>query len=261
MDYCSNSPFLEVSTPPQASLPAITYTSQAEFNRFKATLAVEKIALPPLSLLRRKAQELFNLNNRKFSDAEMDEMIKKRNANRTGGVQSVLRRARLRTLREQAIADGDDDLVLKIEKEIQEIDDQAGVSRARAETQMERIARINAENRKKNILEIRAAEREEKRRAREEARRAVLTGEMANPFARVKTQPKFHHDAQAGKITPPAPGGANGNKTENGTTANGVGVIGGANDVLASTQQKMKRRKGGVDDVIASLDIGLEIEI
>ena len=158
-------------------------------------------------------------------------------------------RHKLQEDRHTAVLNRDEDEIARIDTELQDIEDKLKGTKARAETQMQRFARINAENRKRNMAEIRRAEIAEKRAAREALMRAEKEGGnfVANPFARVKTSVKFHHNMGDSPknvtvgASPPKEG-----KTE---APIEVPVIGKG------------RRKGGVDDVIASMDLGIEIDI
>lgn len=119
---------------------------------------------------------------------------------------------------------------------------------------MDRLSKLNQENRKKNIAELRKAELDEKRAARRAAEQAEKSGAMSNPFARVKTKAKIMHasvEVRDDKTDSGSQETANGD-TPNGTPK-GVGLIGNG--------AKKGRRMGGVDDVIASLDFGIDIEI
>ena len=111
------------------------------------------------------------------------------------------------------------------------------------------------ENRRRNVEEIRRAEQEERRRARE----AAKTGEaFSNPFARVKTKAKFRHPAIG--VNSPDENKSNGEplkdstpNSQTDTTSSGVGVMG------TQTLSKNARRNLGIDDVIANLDLDIEL--
>jgi RNA polymerase-associated protein RTF1 len=224
--------------------------TDSEFNRWKLTLEAEKISLPSVSHLRNKAKALNELATRPLTTEEVSAMIAKRNSGKADYLKSIGQRRKLQERREEAIAAKDDDAVLQIDKELQELEDQQS-GPARVETQMQRMARINAENRKRNMAEIRKAEIAEKRAHREALEKAGSGGStFANPFMRVKTTVKFKHDMENKKDV--AVGNSPPVKEKEGT---GVGV-------LASQVPIMKGRKvAGVDDVIASMDLGIEIDI
>ncbi|CCX33966.1 hypothetical protein FPQ18DRAFT_272097 [Pyronema domesticum] len=224
--------------------------TDSEFNRWKLTLEADKISFPSVSHLRNKAKALNELATRPLTTEEVSAMIAKRNSGKADYLKSIEQRRKLQQRREEAIAAKDDDAVLQIDKELQELEDQQS-GPARGETQMQRMARINAENRKRNMAEIRKAEIAEKRAHREALEKAGSGGStFANPFMRVKTTVKFKHDMENKKDV--AVGNSPPVKEKEGT---GVGV-------LASQVPIVKGRKvAGVDDVIASMDLGIEIDI
>lgn len=219
--------------------------TDSEFNRFKAQLLTDRVPLPTLSLLQRKSRDLRALDAKTLTPAEIDALIRKRTEGKLDPVTLLARRGDLNKKREYALAKGDEEEVERIEKELQEIEDNAS-SRpvGRQESQMERMARINAKNRKKNMEEIKRAEIEEKHAAR---RGAAAGGDPANPFMRVKTVVKFRHD-MTGKKEEEAKKDVDPEKKQ----AEGVGL-------LPTQVVPVKGRRGGVDDVIASMDIDIEI--
>jgi len=194
-------------------------------------------------------------------------MIAKRNSGKADYLENIRKRRQLAQEREQAVLDENESEIQRIDRELHDLEDQKS-GPARGETQMQRMARINAENRKRNQTEVRKAELAEKRAQREALLKAESGGgSFANPFMRVKTMVKFRHDIHdvdkkevaignsppketKKETTPPAPP-----QTETPAKVNGIGVMTG---VPASHRG---RKMGGVDDVIASMDLGIEIDI
>lgn len=240
----------------------------AEFARYKTQLNVDRITLPSASFLHQKTQELKDLDSRVLTEDELNQIIRKR---KEGAWDPVVHKLKLDARKHklvEAIQYGNDSEMARLEKEIQELEDQEREHRetrpghsvvAMKETQMARMARMNAENRKKNQEEIRRAELEEKKIARmqaEEAKRKGQVETLANPFARVKTVVKFRHEVgkkkeeqiktDAGEVEGDA-----------GKKDVGVGLEskGGAGVEAA----KPRLVKKGVDDVIAAMDIEIEL--
>ncbi|KAH8147908.1 uncharacterized protein LAJ45_08009 [Morchella importuna] len=236
MDFLSDSPMTE-----------------SEFQRFKKQLEFDKVSLPTLSFVEKKAHDIRVLDSRTFTPEEISEMIKKRNKDKIDPVKIVMARARLKQQREIAVTNGDETEILRLDKELQELEDSKGRPHARVDSQMDRLARLNAENRKRNIAELRKAELDEKRAARKAAEEAERLGKMSNPFMRVKTKARvMHSSVEVRNDKAEGEGSASGTKDES-NTPKGVGLIGNG--------AKKGRRMDGVDDVIASLDFGIDIEI
>ncbi|PUU74963.1 hypothetical protein B9Z19DRAFT_1091427 [Tuber borchii] len=223
--------------------------TEAELNRFKKQMEFDHCAMPPLSLVERKSRELRELDNRVLTQDEVNEMIKKRNSDKVDTVNIVLKRGRLRDAREAAQLKGDEAEVARVDKELQDLGDQHGKSLVVPKSQMERLAKLNAVNRKKNVAEIRRAEIEEKRAAR--------TATVHNPFMRVKTIAKTRHNLDGGKREEEDSQNASGDsQTDAETKSNPAGL-----GFLSSSVKGRGRLGAGVDDVIANYDFGIEIDI
>jgi RNA polymerase-associated protein RTF1 len=176
-------------------------------------------------------------------------MIQKRNKDKVDSVNVVLKRGQLRTARETAVNNGDEAEIKRIDQELQELEDRHGKKLSGA-SQMERLAKLNAENRKRNIAELRKAELEEKRAAR--------NATVANPFARVKTVAKTRHVTDdKKKEDEPNSADGNGSPKVDGETKSQASPVGVG--LLGSTTKG--RRRGGIDEVIANYDFGIEIDI
>lgn len=230
--------------------------TEHEFNRFKTQCELDGVPLPTLSHVQAKARALRALDSRTLTTEEINAMIAKRQQGKHTYLKYYEVRHKLQREREAAIADGDDEAVHRIDQELQELEDRHRTN-ARPETQMERMARINNENRHKNREEIRRAELAEKKAAREALMSAEKGGgSFANPFMRVKTVVKFRHDMsnkedikKEQSATPPVE-----SKPVEKKDANGVGV-------MNHTLLPKGRKRGGVDDVIASMDLGIDIDV
>jgi len=61
--------------------------TEAELNRFKKQMEFDHCAMPPLSLVERKARELRELDNRVLTQDEVNEMIKKTQFGQSGHCQ------------------------------------------------------------------------------------------------------------------------------------------------------------------------------
>ncbi|KAI5811613.1 hypothetical protein DFH27DRAFT_605710 [Peziza echinospora] len=238
--------------------------TEAEFQRFKAQLNVDSMPLPSLSLVRRKANDLRALDSRTFTPEEVSAMIAKRNKGKVDTVSLFAQRSHLKELRATAVLAGDTDEMRRLDKEIHAIEDmsrKALKGSYTADDGQSKLAKHNASARQRNRKEIREAELEEKRKARLHG--DVKPGsEFYNPFQRVKTKAKVMHveekkgemmgkeevvktvTEQVAKTTLGA-----GRSEAEGPPAAGKPVVG------------EKGKKKGIDDVIASMDFGIEIDI
>lgn len=167
-------------------------------------------------------------------------------------------------------------------------------------TEQERLAILNRNNRKQNQQEVRKAQQAE-RKAEALNKAAIERGEaVANPFARVKTRAKVHYDVRNNALAPPPPAqgldelfeGGNSDRSRAGTPLNPSGTntplmvpipkrIGTSQNGASQngtprsgtpllTKQNGGEKKRGIptirkrnmdDDLIAAMDLGIEIDI
>ncbi|KAL9122067.1 MAG: hypothetical protein Q9187_001381 [Circinaria calcarea] len=180
--------------------------TEAEFERYKRTLIAESLPLPTKAFLNSKINDINSLINHRFTNEEIEAKIK-----RSGVYKARLasiERARLNALRRDAEAGYDAEAVAKIDEQLVALEGPklafgTGILKAPkktnspdGKTQQERLAEINRANRKANTHDVRKALQKE-RKAEILAREAIARGEaVANPFARVKTRAKTHHDSK-----------------------------------------------------------------
>ena len=136
-------------------------------------------------------------------------------------------------------------------------------------TQQERLYELNLKNRKQNREDVRKAQLAE-RKAQRLAREAVLRGEaVENPFARVKTYAKTHHDVND-SLTPR--GNRNGGSRDiSRSVTPAAATTPKKEDSSAEPSSKPKQyaatgmpilgTRNMDDDIIASMDLGIDIEI
>ena len=234
--------------------------TEAEFNRFKAQLDVDSMSLPALSLLKRKSNDLRNLDSRGFTEEELSAMIAKRNKDKVDTVGLHLKRERLKAAREEADRAGNQDEKWRIDKEIEHIADMQRKALRTASAMddgQSKLAKHNAAARQRNREEIRKAELGERRRAREAAKGDNKPGsEFYNPFMRVKTRAKVvHEDPSSIKQSSQEEEMKKATDAVANTT-----LTGDAEGGTVPVSQKGGKKKG-IDDVIASIDFGIDLEI
>ncbi|KAF8420825.1 hypothetical protein EV426DRAFT_537104 [Tirmania nivea] len=234
--------------------------TEVEFNRFKAQLDVDSMSLPALSLLKRKSNDLRDLDSRDFTSEELSAMIAKRNKDKVDTVGLHLKRERLKAAREEADRAGNQDEKWRIDKEIEHIADMQRKALRTASSMddgQSKLAKHNAAARQRNREEIRKAELEERRRAREAAKGDNKPGsEFYNPFMRVKTRAKVVHEDPS-SMRPSSQEEEMMRATD--AVANTTLTV-DAEGGTAPVSQKGAKKKG-IDDVIASMDFGIDIEI
>ncbi|TAQ86671.1 hypothetical protein B7494_g4991 [Chlorociboria aeruginascens] len=258
---CSDSPFTE-----------------AEWNRYKQTCLVEGVPLPTKPKLNGKVADINNLVNRSWTEAELQEKLTKSGALVNKYI--PIERNRLNNLIKEAKSSGNEQKVEQLRAELEALDGPklaystslqsspkkssipAGLS------QQERLAIVNKQNRRKNAEEVRQAQINE-RRAAKMTEAALARGEQVaeDHSRRLKTRAKFKHDVSEGvkKIdsersgtNTPAAGTPNLTAKKVTTPLPHIARLQAAKD---SKGLPTIRRPLMDDDIIGSIDIGIDLDI
>ncbi|KAH8602254.1 hypothetical protein B0O99DRAFT_606105 [Bisporella sp. PMI_857] len=257
---CSDSPFTE-----------------AEWNRYKKTCQAEGVVIPTKPKLVDKITDINNLVNRSWTEAELQEKLKKSGVLINKYI--PIERNRITNDIKEAKVRGDKALVERLEQELVDLDGpklaystsmQSSPKKTSTPTgmsQQERLAILNKQNRLKNAQEIRQAQINE-RRAQKATAAAIARGEnvVEDHSRRLKTKAKLKHDVSesngTSKVTTPS-----------GTSSPAVGT-----PSLAAKKpstpipylQKLQSEKKGMptirkplqdDDIIGAVDLDIDIDI
>ncbi|MCJ1300234.1 hypothetical protein MMC08_003029 [Hypocenomyce scalaris] len=267
--------------------------TEAEYERYKKTMIVENLSMPTKPSLISKINDINNLINHRFTDEEIQQKL-----NRSGALKTKfasLERSTILNRRKDAEARGEEKTIAKLDAELAALEGPKlafGTSLTKSpakpssittsSSQQERLAALNRANRKANAEEIRKAQHAEKK-AEAIARKAVERGEaVANPFARVKTRAKVHYDVNGDTLAPPLPAnhamedlfeGNSRDASRAGTPLSMAGSKTGTpkrSGTPLLVKQNNEDKKGGLivmrkrnmdDDVIAAMDMGIDLEI
>ncbi|CAK7211328.1 RNA polymerase-associated protein rtf1 [Sporothrix curviconia] len=263
---CSDSPFTE-----------------SEWSRYQKVCHADNVSIPKRGLLLNKADDINQLISRKWTEQELVEKVDRQQElkSRFNGVD----RMRLETLIKEAKALGNTDRALKLQEELDSLETPrlafrtsltASAKSNSGPTQQERLAQLNAENRRRNAEAVRKAQLRERKKARDIERR-IENGEDVeeDTSRRVKTKAKFVHDVNDSGATPEkkpssqagsgASTPANGTPRLGATKASGSGLL----PHLAKLKQQQQSKNGlpmlhkpiVEDDIIASLDLDIDDDI
>ena len=249
-------------------------------------MAEDNLTLPTKPYLLSKIDDINSLINHRFTDAEIQEKLKRAGVLKTKYAR--LERPALIKRREDAEARGDEKAVAQLDAEIAAIDGPKlafGTSLQKAApnptntgpTQQERLAALNRANRKANTHDVRKAQQAE-RKAEAIARKAIERGEaVQNPFARVKTRAKIHYDVSGNTLAPPKATPAIDDlfedKSKENSRAGTPSSVRSTTPMTTGTpnfQHSPPAVKGQLpkigtrnmdDEIIASMDLGIDIEI
>ncbi|OQE37313.1 hypothetical protein PENCOP_c010G04015 [Penicillium coprophilum] len=253
--------------------PFVTFSNspltESEYRRYVQTLTVEDCKLATKGKVESKVADINRLLNHTFTREELNEKLRRQGA--FDQKKNVLNRLELERNLEFAKVNGDMEEAEKIEAELQKMVNPTlswGTSLVKKEvdrgpSEAERVHQINLRNQKLNIENGRRAQLEE-RKAAKKAAEAVARGEAApNPFMRVRTVAKTHHDvsgapksasvAEGSKDTPDS-AKSNGSPAQKGTSVPRITPKKPKNGFMISYRNTD-------DENIAALDMDIDIEI
>ena len=249
-------------------------------------MADDNLTLPTKPYLLTKIADINSLINHRFTDAEIQEKLR-----RAGVLKSKfasLERPAILNRRREAEARGDEKAIAKLDAELAAMDGPKlafGTTlqksppklTATGPSQQERLAEINRANRKANTHDVRKAQQAE-RKAEALARKAIERGEaVQNPFARVKTRAKIHYDVSGASLAPPKANRAIDDlfedKSKDNSRAGTPSSVRSTTPMQSATpnfRRSPPTAKGQLpkiasrnidDEIIASMDLGIEIDI
>lgn len=278
----SNSIVSEVIYPSSHSRSLTNSTYKVEVANYKNALANDGKAAPTKYLLETKLNEFQALIHHTFTDEELQRKLR-----RSGVLQkrmAPLERIAIMNRRRAAEERGDEAGVAQADAELSTLSGpklRYGTSLVNpaikvdgpvVPTQQERLAELNRLNRKKNTEEVRRAQHAEQKAARL-ARQAVERGEaVQDPFARVKTHAKTHHDVNETLAPHRASQHAGSHDTSRSATPGAnTPRLGPKKDVgMVPSPDRKPTTVHGLpvlssrnmdDEVLGSLDMGIDVEI
>ncbi|KAI8929855.1 hypothetical protein BC831DRAFT_442351 [Entophlyctis helioformis] len=156
--------------------------TEAEWRRYEQTMQIEKQVMPSLDHIKRKQADLKKAREHIFSNDEINEMIKRKQAFSNVPVNLPAERLRLRLEIDKANERGDRKRASELQSRLDELGTLVDQKQSAASSE-DKFAKINERNRKSNFIEGREAERsviEQKK-----TKGAV----EYDPFARRRTAP------------------------------------------------------------------------
>jgi RNA polymerase-associated protein RTF1 len=316
---CSDRGFTEVSisAPPNPFSwplqPLMCYPPQAEFNRYKTVCLSEGVAFPKKASLVNKIDDINRLVTRSWTEDELSEKLRRQNTllQKYSGTD----REHVQRQIDQARARHDDDAVARLQEKLDSMEppprlafktsltpankNGSGAKKPNADSgeadspakknganshlsNQEKLALVNAENRRRNAEAVRKAQLAERAKARE-IERAIKRGEKVEEdhSRRMRTRIKFVHDVHevvddkngSGKNKDKKDGGIDDGRTD--SAAGTPKIKPSASPMLAPHIAKLQAQraasavgKGSIpvihrplmdDEVIGAIDLDLEI--
>ncbi|KAL4926871.1 RNA polymerase-associated protein [Aspergillus undulatus] len=237
--------------------------TEAEFSRWRQTMAVEDCKLPTKSQLQKKVMDINRLLNHKFTNEELNEKLRKQGS--LDSKTTFFKRYELEKKLKLAQEIGDNDEIDRLQAELANHTPKLAFNsnakpRNEKLSEHERLLQLNLRNQKLNYENVRRAQLEERKASRKAAAAAARGEGTINPFLRVKTLAKTHHDVKG--ETPKSEDNASRSVTPAGGTPK-------QGSTPSSSQNKQSAKGGGGkirhrnmdDENIVALDLDIDIEI
>ncbi|QIW94702.1 hypothetical protein AMS68_000220 [Peltaster fructicola] len=245
--------------------------TSSEVTRYLDMLKEQRVRLPTRKALNTKLDQIHALLNRKWTDEDISSKINKQKAiEKKYDPANAANLAREKILKRKQAAEEDEDFdeIATCNAELQALEANSNgnalgrapiaVKALKATTEQDRLAARNALTRKTNSEEVRKALLEERRR--EIAHREKV-------IAEAKAKAAAEAEAKS-KLQVPDADLFGSDVSRAGTPSSSVKKLKTANGVRSSSQNGIKRPIGALrtehkndDDVIAAMDLGIDIEI
>lgn len=217
------------------------------------------------TMVAKKVADINNLLNHKFTNEELNEKLRKQGT--LDSKMSTFKRIETERQLQAARASGDEAEIEKLEEQMKEytlpklaFGTSLHKPRSEKKTEQERLADLNLRNQRLNYENVRRAQLEE-RKASRKAAAAVARGEMpADPFQRVKTRVKTHHDFNSPSGIKEEGGSNVGSGTDSPARINTPKDGSGTSTPKKNGGFSIRHRKTD-DENIAALDFELDIDI
>ncbi|RGP59376.1 hypothetical protein FLONG3_11190 [Fusarium longipes] len=251
--------------------------TDGELNRYKVTCHNEGVTLPTKAYLTDKVDDINRLINHSWTAEEIKARLARINDLKRRF--DPAERERIARLLDEARQRGDDDKAEELQEELDNLGSQRLAFRTslgsskhseapKVQTEQDRLAERNRENRRLNAEAVRKAQLKEKAKTKE-IEAALKRGEtyQGDMSRRLRTKAKFVHDAND-KVEQKSPANGNGTGTPGNSTPKPA-VKSQLLPHLAKLQEEKHKEKGIPtihkplmdDDVIGSLDLDIDVEI
>ncbi|KAI1400040.1 plus-3-domain-containing protein [Hypoxylon fuscum] len=254
--------------------------TEAELNRYKRICQEEGVPFPKKPDLDAKIDDIIALRDRTWTDAEVTQKLERERVLREK-FQPVGRNRLVKAL-EEAKLRGDDEQVSKLQEELDSFETPrlafktsltpSQKATSSAPSQQDRLAALNAENRRRNAEAVRRAQMMEKAKTRQiETRIARGEDVKEDTSRRLRTKPKFMQDVNQPTDSMSTPVSGSGTSTPaNGTPKQGATTMLPHLQKLQQQHPQTGKDQKGIpqihkplvdDDIIANMDLEIDVEI
>jgi len=243
-------------------------------------MATDNMRLSTMSFINEKLDGINKLLNHVWTDEEINEKVRRSGvfAAKYAGID----RTRLLQDRQRLVEQGNEAAIARVDQSLAALDgpklafgtsltsSTSKPSAPMGASQQERLAAINKANRLAAHEQLRKAQLAEKRAERETQEKIARGEAQANPFARVKTRAKVHHDApdSNGLQVPSSKAlddlfGDGSDISRSGTPkpANGTSTPKTSKHSSVPTGIASFKKRNMDDEILSEIDLGIDIEI
>lgn len=193
--------YLELSQAHSTHVVEMSFVSDSpftldEFKIYEAKLAEYQMKLPTVREVRDKLAELKAMARKELTDEDINKMVQRKAAMAVSEEDSANRVRMVTRYREElqvALEQGNETEVARLRAELDKL---THISQKNSETSSSKLAEINIRNQRSNQEYIRRAEQKNV-----ELRRKQLANDSADPFSRLRTNPKLFYKSAAGEVT------------------------------------------------------------
>lgn len=230
-----------------------------EFEQWKKVMEEQRLGLPSSRKIDRKYEELKQLQQRRLTSQEVSEIVERRKklSGDAKGALAVIERAQLIEQRDIAMENGDQEEAARLEEQLERVERSlnrktAGIEAGSATA--DRMAKLTERNRRANVEGVRKAEVQ----AADRRRKAAMTDNMdrSNPFERLRTNPKMFYASDARTSSK-----SKEQIEQEAAEAKKIKEEEALRQARIAADKLRERALYQLDDVIASIDIPLEVEI
>ncbi|KAL2313302.1 RNA polymerase II associated Paf1 complex [Schizosaccharomyces pombe] len=252
--------------------------SDHDFQRWHHQMMEDKLSMPSKNFVQRKLNDLRDMSKYVLSEKEVSDIINRKKELSRVPSNIAAEKTRLRQRRQAAYVAGNAELVKEIDDQLNTLEELSMGSNQNSNSAMDQLAKVNERNRRRNHTEIRLAEQrmnEERRRLSAAATAtpmsaptSVLTGTSPQPSPSLSTSimstPKLNPSESVVVASEKASSPDLSPKllpSESQIFDEGIAVTQTPNTLEDKDFKLHEKAVHGIDDIIATVDFGIDINI
>ncbi|KAK3597427.1 hypothetical protein CHS0354_040165 [Potamilus streckersoni] len=167
--------------------------TDSEFNKWKETVMLGGLQLPTTDEIDKKMKDLKDANNYKLNENDIDEIVHEKQRFKKNPHNYAVKKTNLMKHKEMAEVEGDTSKAVKIQQELDELEERARELDRRRTSNINSISYINQRNRMRNQIEAEEAFKVEV---------AAMKNAVADPFTRRQCRPTIVTKSREANMDP-----------------------------------------------------------